>query len=108
MRGKLGKWTEDYGLFIIVVILLLGIWEWIVRKGLIPEFILPSPTSIWSSFIENRELLLGEHLPVTLKEVLIGFGLSVIGGVLLGSGMHFYRPVEKVLYPFLVISQTIP
>lgn len=108
MKGRFKKWTEDYDLFLLVVLLLLSIWEWSVRTGLIPAFILPSPSSIWTSLIENQQLLLQVHLPATLKEVLIGFGLSVLGGVLLGVGMHFFRALEKVLYPFLVISQTVP
>jgi putative hydroxymethylpyrimidine transport system permease protein len=94
--------------FFLVTLLLVSVWEWIVRIGMVPPFILPSPSAIWTSFIENRELLLLEHLPATVKEVVIGFGLSVAGGLLLGTGMHFFRPIEKVLYPFLVISQTIP
>jgi putative hydroxymethylpyrimidine transport system permease protein len=58
--------------------------------------------------MENRQLLLEQHLPATLKEVLLGFILSLIGGVIIGVGMHFSRALEKVLYPFLVISQTVP
>nr|WP_263327452.1 ABC transporter permease [Neobacillus sp. Marseille-Q6967] len=108
MRANLKKWTGDYGLFLLVAILLISIWQWVVVKGWVPSFILPAPTAIWSSIIENRELLFGEHLPATLKEVVIGFGISLAGGLFLGSVMHFSRTVEKVLYPFLVISQTIP
>lgn len=108
MKAKWKKWTGDYGLFLMVVIILVSIWEWVVRQGMIPSFILPAPSAIWGSLVENRQLLLEVHLPATLKEVLIGFFLSVIGGLLLGVGMHLSRTVEKVLYPFLVISQTVP
>ncbi|WP_141432728.1 ABC transporter permease [Bacillus sp. 03113] len=108
MKDKWQKWIEDYGLFIFVFIILLSIWEYIVQKGLIPSFILPSPSAIWLAFMENKQLLFTEHLPATLKEVLIGFGLSVVGGILIGVGMHFSRILEKIIYPFLVISQTIP
>jgi putative hydroxymethylpyrimidine transport system permease protein len=108
MKARLKKWSGDYGLFLLAAILLLSIWEWVVWKGWIPSFILPAPTAIWGSLVENRQILLEVHLPATLKEVLIGFGLAVIGGLLLGIGMHFSRVVEKVLYPFLVISQTVP
>lgn len=108
MNARLKKWTEDYGLFLMVVILLASVWEWVVRQGLIPSFILPAPSAIWGSLVENRQLLFEEHLPATLKEVLIGFVLAVIGGLILGVGMHFSRSLEKVLYPFLVISQTVP
>ncbi|MFJ5716382.1 ABC transporter permease [Neobacillus sp. NPDC093127] len=108
MKINWKKWLGEYGLFILVSILLISGWEWIVRKGLVPPFILPSPSAIWRSLIENRQLLLQEHLPATLLEVLIGFAISLAGGLLLGAGMHFSRALEKILYPFLVISQTIP
>ncbi|MEH7748221.1 ABC transporter permease subunit, partial [Neobacillus drentensis] len=108
MKASLKKWTEDYGLFLLVVLLLVSGWEWAVRQAMIPSFILPAPSAIWGALIENKQLLFEEHLPATLKEVLIGFGLSVIGGLILGVGMHFSRSIEKVLYPFLVISQTVP
>ncbi|MBT2736411.1 ABC transporter permease [Bacillus sp. ISL-7] len=108
MKASLKKWTEQYGLFLIVVILLVSIWEWVVRQGMIPSFILPAPSAIWGSLQENRQLLFEVHLPATVKEVLIGFVLSVIGGLSLGIAMHFSRSIEKVLYPFLVISQTVP
>ncbi|PLS07145.1 ABC transporter permease [Neobacillus cucumis] len=105
---RIKKWTSDYGLFLIVVILLVSIWQWVVNHGIIPAFILPSPSAIWNSLMDNSELLFEEHLPATLKEVVIGFVISVTAGTLLGVGMHFSRSLEKVLYPFLVISQTIP
>ncbi|WP_027415360.1 ABC transporter permease [Aneurinibacillus terranovensis] len=108
MKGRWKKWTEDYGLFLLVVVFLVSIWEWVVRKGWIPSFILPAPSAIWESLVDNQQLLLQEHLPATLEEVLIGFVLSVIGGILLGVGMHFFRALEKVLYPFILISQTVP
>ncbi|MBT2696224.1 ABC transporter permease [Bacillus sp. ISL-40] len=108
MKASLKKWTEQYGLFLIVVILLVSIWEWVVKQGMIPSFILPAPSAIWGSLQENRQLLFEVHMPATVKEVLIGFVLSVIGGLSLGVAMHFSRSIEKVLYPFLVISQTVP
>jgi putative hydroxymethylpyrimidine transport system permease protein len=108
MKNRFKNWAENYGLFLLVVVLLICVWEWVVKQGFIPSFILPAPTSIWQSLMENRQLLLEQHLPATLKEVLLGFILSLIGGVIIGVGMHFSRALEKVLYPFLVISQTVP
>jgi putative hydroxymethylpyrimidine transport system permease protein len=43
-----------------------------------------------------------------LQEIWVGFVLSVICGALLGTGMYLFRPLEKAIYPFLIISQTIP
>ncbi|MHA6532401.1 ABC transporter permease [Paenibacillus sp. BAC0078] len=83
-------------------------WEIVSRLGLIPSFILPAPSAIFMALVRQRGLLFGVHLPATLEEVLLGFALSVCCGLLLGTGMHMFTPLEKALYPLLVISQTIP
>ncbi|WP_081392450.1 ABC transporter permease [Paenibacillus odorifer] len=102
------KHLDNYAPFILLVLLILVIWESAVRLHLIPAFILPAPSSIGIALIEQRQLLFGQHLLATLQEILVGFVLSVVCGVLLGTGMFLYRPIEKAIYPFLIISQTIP
>lgn len=103
-RKKLG----DYGLFCIVILALAGGWQWIIQKGVIPSFILPSPSQIYASFMENRRQLINVHLPATVEEVGIGFLISVAGGVMIGVIMYVSKTAEKIFYPFLVISQTVP
>ncbi|WP_410511491.1 ABC transporter permease [Paenibacillus sp. BR2-3] len=107
-RTLFRKWLWNYSASFLLFLFLLAAWETVVRAGWIPAFILPAPTSIWRALAENRKLLFGLHLPATLQEVLLGFILSVVLGSLLGTGMHMSRMVEKALYPFIIISQTIP
>lgn len=107
-KQQVNKWLGDYGLFIALTVFFLLAWEWIVRLGLVPSFIIPAPISIGRALIEDRELLLGRHLLVTFREVGFGFILSVIGGAALAVGMQSFRTLEKALYPLIVISQTIP
>ncbi len=45
---------------------------------------------------------------MTLYEILLGFGLSVVIGVPLAVLMTYSRTIERALYPLLVGSQTIP
>jgi putative hydroxymethylpyrimidine transport system permease protein len=40
--------------------------------------------------------------------VVIGFGVSLLCGVLLACAMAFSRTLERALYPFVIASQTIP
>ncbi|MEK3747093.1 ABC transporter permease [Paenibacillus sp. FSL E2-8871] len=101
------KYLNNYGPFILLLLFILVIWESAVRLHLIPAFILPAPSSIGMTLIEHRQLL-RPHLLATLQEILVGFVLSVICGSLLGTGMFLFRPLEKAIYPFLIISQTIP
>ncbi|MNO41946.1 putative aliphatic sulfonates transport permease protein SsuC [compost metagenome] len=101
------KHLDHYGPFLLLMLFILVIWESAVRFHLIPAFILPAPSSIGIALIEHRQLL-RQHLLATLQEILVGFVLSVICGALLGTGMFLFRPLEKAIYPFLIISQTIP
>lgn len=117
-RAEVSVWTwcskwlsrsfSQYGLFIMLMFLLLAIWEVIVRMGWVPSFIIPAPTAIVSSLVKHRRLLLTIHLPATFMEVVVGFVLSIVTGITLATGMHMNRSIEKALYPFIVISQTIP
>jgi putative hydroxymethylpyrimidine transport system permease protein len=107
-KRPFNKWLQDYGLFILLLMLVLIAWQWIVYLGFVPAFILPAPTAIGGALLEDSSLLLGKHLAATLREVALGFLLSVIGGVALAAAMNAFRTLEKALYPFIVISQTIP
>lgn len=107
-RRHIGKWLENNGLFILLLLFLLAAWETAARLGIVPSFILPAPSAIGVSLAEESGLLLGTHLPATLKEVGIGFAASLLLGTLLAGLMHASRRLEKALYPFIIISQTIP
>jgi putative hydroxymethylpyrimidine transport system permease protein len=92
---------------IIFMTVLLCTWEAIVRGFHIPRWLLPAPSLIGLSLIELRTILL-PHCVRTLHEALLGLGLAVLLGVLIGVLVHHFRLVRKSIYPFLVVSQTIP
>lgn len=94
--------------FLVSLALLLIAWELLCRLLAVPPFILPPPSEVLRTLWELRASLLGLHLWTTLGEVLIGLACSLIFGVLLGLAMSFWRPVERIIYPYVVISQTIP
>ncbi|KAB2330173.1 ABC transporter permease [Cytobacillus depressus] len=102
------NWLQSYRLFLIFTITILVLFEWLVRAGFIPAFIIPAPTSVMVSIIENWKPLLFEHLPATMIEFLIGFLFAVSGGIALAVTMFFSKTVEKMLYPAVLISQMIP
>ena len=57
---------------------------------------------------ELREPLLTAHLPATLLCTGIGLAISVVLGLLLAVLMDASPVAEKMLYPLIVASQTIP
>ncbi len=92
---------------VLLLVALLGVWEAAVRLWAIPFYILPAPSRI-AQLIATEQPLLWSHTWITLGEVLTGFGLALIVGILLAL-MIFYSPVlERTLYPLIIGSQTIP
>lgn len=105
--GSLRRLTGSWGPATLIVLTLLGLWEGYVYAFAVPRWLLPAPSVIAMALVTSWELLLG-HTLVTLLEVVIGFGLSLLGGVLLACAMAVSRPLEKALYPFVIASQMVP
>jgi len=91
--------------------LLVGLllWYLITRYGALPNFILPSPLSVWTRFLKAvRDGSLPYHTAVTLIEILIGLLIGVIFATIVGYVLAKSRSLEKILSPYLVASQAIP
>lgn len=103
------KW-ENIGnnlLFLLTLFFLVALTEVIVRVNDIPKYILPAPSKVLESLIKNKDLLL-KHTLVTLYESLLGFFISIILSFVIGALIYNKKRLKAVLYPFLLISQTIP
>ena len=90
-----------------IVVLMLAIWEVLVRALHVNSVILPPPSEIMETLIERRGLLI-DHLTSSL--ILIGSGLilSVVGGVSVAIAFTFSRRLREGVYPLLIISQVVP
>ena len=100
-----GGWRWFWPLMILLLLFL--IWEVWVRVAGTPRWMLPPPSAIVDSFRADYRLLL-QHTRVTLLEVLLGFGLALIAGLLAGIAIDSSRILERAIYPLLIASQTIP
>ena len=94
-----------------VISLLLGllVWYLITRYSGIPNFILPSPLSVWTRFLKalsDRSLVY--HTGITLSEIVLGLLVGTSFATVVGYGLAKSRSLEKVLSPYLVASQAIP
>lgn len=83
------------------------IWQVVSARNAIAFWIVPSPMEVLKVFIYSPRLIL-HHLQPTLFAALTGLLLSIILGSITAIAMHSYSLVKQVLYPYLVISQTIP
>ncbi|MBS5703741.1 MAG: ABC transporter permease [Butyricicoccus pullicaecorum] len=92
---------------LILTFALLMAWQ-LGAMGMDAAYILPSPVQVLQRLWELRGPLLTAHLPATLLCTGIGLAISIALGVLLAVLMDAFPTAEKMLYPIIVASQTIP
>ena len=92
---------------ILVGILVLALWEFLVRHYDIPKFVLPAPSAIWQVFTDNFSSLM-LSLWTTLRITWIAFALAFIGGCALAIIFSQNRLIEMALYPYAVVLQVTP
>jgi NitT/TauT family transport system permease protein len=87
--------------------LTLWLWESYVERNAVPRYVLPAPSLIWRTLIQDWPVLFGSLL-VTLKTTFLGLVLAVAGGVTLAVLLSLSRLVEYSLYPYAVVLQVTP
>ena len=107
-RARLGCLRQGW-LTLLAPLLLLGLWELIIRRGAYPAFILPSPGAVGRRFLTAvADGTLWTHTRVTLLEILGGLALGLSVATVLGYLLAKSRPLEQLLFPYLVASQALP
>lgn len=93
------------GLVLFLVVLIL--WELIIRVFNVSIFVLPAPSNIAISLLANAPALATATL-ITAKEVLIGFAFAAVVGIALALLIVRFRLFGRALYPLIVLFQTVP
>ena len=89
-------------------VILLG-WESVVRLGWVNPFFVSQPSAVAASLSRAaRSGELGHNLAVSFREFAIGYGLSVVVGILAGALAGRFRTVEYALDPFLWFLYSAP
>ncbi len=89
------------------LLFLLAVWQGVVTAFEVKPFILPSPELVLRVILDRHDVLL-HHTLITSYETMAGFILSVLIGIPIAAVVVAWRPVERLLYPLLVASQTVP
>ena len=82
-------------------------WDLLANALNIEDFLVPSPTEIAEALWEDRSLLAADAW-VTLREVVLGFGLALVVGLGFAVLLHLSETLRHAVYPLLVASQTVP
>ena len=109
-RTKDGRIKETFGkriLPLLGILIFLSIWEISVRIAEIPSYLLPPPTEIVATMIEEMDNIL-EHSWVTAYEMLLGYILAIIVGVPLAIAITASPSFDRFITPILLFFQTTP
>ncbi len=101
------SFLRSYGPAIAITLAAIGLWELVIRVAHVPEYLIPTPSEVAADFKSDWPVL-EPNLVVTLREIALGFAISVAAGVGLAVLLHLSPTLRRALYPLLIGSQTIP
>lgn len=100
-------WTRGVVPPLIAFIVFIGGWELICRLANVKPYLLPKPSDIIQAASENASNL-WVSVYTTISEAVLGFLLSVVLGVGFAIVLASSKLIERSVYPYAIILQTIP
>lgn len=108
-RRRRPCWVATAGPPLAFLLLLLLLWQGLNSLLGLQVWLLPSPLDILTAGIDSwLRLGLPGHTAQTVSEAVLGFLLAVVTGLGLALVVDFSALLRRVIYPLLVVSQTIP
>ena len=92
---------------LVLLLVMVALWQGVCVLFAIPEFIFPSPTQIAQAMGEFSGPI-AEAAWKTFWVTMVGFGISIVVGVLLGFLVGSSRLAYAAVYPLLVAFNAVP
>lgn len=97
------------GRFVIFYGGLLGLWFLLAELKIWPPFLFPTPQGVFESLYAGFQ----DHsfwiaIAVSMRRVLLGYGISVVLGMVLGLGVASNKFLEETMGGLLVSLQSLP
>lgn len=92
---------------IVTTLVMLLLWEGVVRAFNVPRFLVPAPTAVWNEFSTRLDLY-AQHTWATLYVTSVGFGLASILGLLAAIAIVYSPVLQSVIYPIILVLQIVP
>jgi NitT/TauT family transport system permease protein len=86
---------------------MVGLWWGAVVLFKIPAYLLPGPGVVFSRMVSDAPMLWG-HAQITLIEILLGFGLTIVTAIPLGLLIALSALAKQVVYPPIMLMQLVP
>lgn len=105
--GRIARVAGDALAASSLVVLLLIVWQVVVAVFHPASYLLPSPISVWNA-IWNPDLHWWSQIWITLQEIVGGFVVAVVAGIVLGVLIAWSQLLSRTLLPFIVFFNTLP
>jgi len=99
--------VRQLAVIIGVAVIVVTSIEVALRVFNVPSYILPRPSEITASLVNNFPTV-APHLLVTLQELLIGYAIGASIGIILAAVVTQTPMVEKVITPYILILVMTP
>ena len=106
--GRLKRLWRAYGLAALFTLIMIALWEAIIRGFDVPKYLFPAPSQVAVALRDDWSSILAPAMWVSLREIVIGFVIAAVAGVGLAIVLHMFGPLRRAVYPLLIGSQTIP
>ncbi|RZU02386.1 ABC transporter permease [Rivibacter subsaxonicus] len=91
----------------LLLLAILLVWQLICSAFQVSEFIFPSPWRIAEQMLEYRGVI-AQHAWRTFWVTMVGFGISIVVGVLLGFLIGSSRIAYAAVYPLMTAFNALP
>ncbi len=91
----------------VTLLIVLALWEGSVRLLGVPSYVLPAPTAVAGAMVADFGNL-WLHSMVTLQESVLGLVIAAWLAVCIAIAMDLSKGVYLCLFPYLVVTQTVP
>ena len=105
--ARMGERSSAVALPVLTGVAFLLVWEVLVRGLGISRFVLPPPTMIIASLVDNFQTLM-QALVYTASITVAAFLCAVVSGITLGVLLTQNRNVERMFWPYAVALQVTP
>lgn len=106
MKRRSKSITDSLSAWLLVA-LLLAAWQIVCAAGLVPAYLLPSPSQVAQAFAADFPILV-QNAGTTLGEAFLGLGIGVALAFVTAALMDRSPLLYRAAYPLLVVTQTIP
>jgi len=91
----------------LTFVAMVALWWGAVEVFSIPAYLLPGPGPVFSRLIRDAGML-WTHSQVTLIEILLGFGLTIVTAIPLGLLIALSALAKQIVYPPIMLMQLVP